>query len=161
VIAALRSGKPHCARLSGEKVPGSFWQYGSQFDENSLYYGRLDIYGPDVDMTQGRLRDSHPHLDGREFYVFEPEKVWPVLKEAPQATKESGPEESECSKTGPRATNNWQMFVVMKYCADRYKNKGEPTAPDLADACGHEFSGWKPATTAINKLLRELRKILG
>jgi hypothetical protein len=53
------------------------------------------------------------------------------------------------------------MFVAMKYCTDRYKNRGEPAAPELADACGHEFGGWKPKDTAINELLRKLRKILG
>jgi hypothetical protein len=117
-----------------------------------------DTLGLDVVTPRGRF-------DAREFYVRQADcvKVWPALA-SPQATKEpeeNKPEESERGKTGPRATNNWQMFVVMKYCTDRYKNKGEPTAPDLADACGHEFDGWKPATTAINKLLRDLRKILG
>jgi hypothetical protein len=173
VMAKLKSGELPCRRWPAgssqcEPVQASFWQ-DCEFDW--IDSDRLYIYGPDVikpgphdpqtEMTLTSRGTRRVRYDGNEFYVLEAEKVWLVL--ATQATKENAPEEGEPlhGKTGPRATHNWQMFVTMTYCTDRYNNRGEPTAPDLADACGHEFGGWKPATTAINKLLRELRKILG
>jgi hypothetical protein len=124
------------------------------------YLGGLDTLGLDVVTPWGRF-------DAREFYVRQEDcvKIWPA-ELAPQATKENEPEEnkpeeSERGKTGPRAANDWQTFVAMKYCTDKYSGRGEPAAPDLAEACGHEFGGWKPDPTAINLLRRKLRKILG
>jgi hypothetical protein len=99
-------------------------------------------------------------FDAREFYVRQADcvKVWPALA-PPQATEESEPEESERGKAGPRPTKEWKWFVTGKYYTEKHKFGSELTARQLADLCGEEL-GWKPKDTAINELLRELRKLL-
>jgi hypothetical protein len=165
LLEALKSGELRCMRRPAtdpsqcEDVPASFWQ-DRQFDENSLYYHRLDIHGPNAVMGPCRslLGTWVPHLDGNEFYVWEPEKVWLAL--APQATKGNVPEGSERGRPGPRPTNEWQWLVTIKYYTEKYNDRTPPTAPELADICDEQIR-FKPKATAINKLLRDLRKILG
>jgi hypothetical protein len=99
VLEAFESGETYCARRLPNssrctKVQASFWQQSLWFDEDSLYYGRLDIYGPDSVMSPYRtiLGTWVPPLDGREFYVWEPEKVWPTLdarKGKPRTTRKA------------------------------------------------------------------------
>ena len=85
ILEALESGETYCARRLPNssrciKVSASDWP-SLWFDEDSLCYGRLDIYGPDSVMSPYRtiLGTWVPPFDGREFYVWEPEKVWPTL----------------------------------------------------------------------------------
>jgi hypothetical protein len=85
VLEALERGETYCARRLPNssrctKVEASFWP-SLWFDEDSLYCGRLDIYGSDSVMSPYRtiLGTWVPPFDGREFYVWEPEKVWPTL----------------------------------------------------------------------------------
>jgi hypothetical protein len=63
-------------------------------------------------------------------------------------------------KPGPRATKEWQLFVAMKWCTEKYSGKSSSTAGEFAKLCQEEF-GYLPAETAINKLLRDLLRLLG
>jgi hypothetical protein len=160
---ALKSGKLRCARRSEKNpqckpVPRSFWR-NRQFDDTWIGSGDLDICGADAIPGPRRPRDPRTDFDGGEFYVLQPEKFWPAL--APQRIEENGrPEEDERGKPGPRPTKEWQWFVAGKYYTEKYNDRQEPTAPELADLC-HDWFGYRPATTAINLLLRKLQKILG
>jgi hypothetical protein len=157
LMEALRNDELRCVHRPAnsnqcEEKRGLFWQ-----SHQLYFYGdALKIYAPNPHATT----DPRELLDGREFYVEQSEKVWPVLKEAPQATKENEPEEGERGKPGPRPTKEWQWFVAGKYYTEKYNDRQEPTAPELAELC-HDRFGYEPKTTAINLLLRKLRKILG
>jgi hypothetical protein len=84
IVEALKSekpqsGKPRCVRRRAnssqcEEVPAEFWQ-SHRFFENSPYFGGLGIYDPAVTTVY----DPQTHLDAREFYVWQPDEVWPVL----------------------------------------------------------------------------------
>jgi hypothetical protein len=105
-------------------------------------------------MTQDRLRYSHPHLDGREFYVEQSrmEKVWRAL--APQAT-----EVDEPSGGKPGTKTEWQYFVAGKFCTLKHKGK-PPTTAELVSLCQEEF-GYPVDDRAIRRLVGRLRRLLG
>jgi hypothetical protein len=138
---ARENGELRCVRLlnSGQTKPAGakFWRSFKAAHERH-YFDRPDKYDPDV-------------------YVRRPWEVLPVPA-PPHAIKENEPEESERGKPGPHA--EWQWFVAGKYYTEKYNDRQAPNAPQLADLCRDRF-GYRPAPTAINKLLRELRKILG
>jgi hypothetical protein len=48
----------------------------------------------------------------------------------------------------------------MKWCTEKYSGKSSSTAGEFAKLCQEEF-GYLPAETAINKLLRDLLRLLG
>jgi hypothetical protein len=66
----------------------------------------------------------------------------------------------ERRKPGPRPREEWQEVVVIKWCTQRRAGKPEPTAAELAQFCANEL-GYPPAHTAISKLLRGLKRLLG
>jgi hypothetical protein len=98
LLEALKSGELPSARRSAtnpsecERKPASFWR-DRQLDESMIAYGIIYIYGPDEVTERGRFRDPQTRLDGREFYVWRPEKVWPAL----------APQQADDTTTTPRA----------------------------------------------------------
>jgi hypothetical protein len=96
------------------------------------------------------------------FFLWEPDcvKVWPALAPQAVAAREADTSELFRRKPGPRAKAEWQWFVAMKVSTLKNSDKQLPTAGELAQLC-HEELGYQPAETAINKLLRELQRLLG
>jgi len=81
LMAKLKSDKLSCRRWPAgssqcEPVLASFWE-SRQFD--ATYSDELDICGLDAVPGPGRRYNPQTDFDGREFYVWEPEKVWPTL----------------------------------------------------------------------------------
>jgi hypothetical protein len=91
---------------------------------------------------------------GGAFYLWLPdcEKAWRALAATAPHIAETD------NKTGPHA--EWQMFVAMKWCTLRHTDKPIPTAAELAHLCVDEL-GYLPHTTAVSRLLRKLRLLLG
>jgi hypothetical protein len=160
LLAKLKSGKLPCVRRSAtnpsqyEPVPAAFWR-DRQFDESRIDLGLLDIYGPDEVTERGRFRDPHTRLDGREFYVWQPEKAWPAL--APQAADASEAEASESlrRKPGRRPEKNWKLEVAVEVGLHRRAGKPIPTAKQLAQFCLDEL-GYLPDISHLQKWLRQL-----
>lgn len=96
------------------------------------------------------------------FYLWQPdcEKAWPALAPLAAAAREADAIELLRGKPGPRATAEWQWFVAMTVCTQKYLGKSLPTAGELAELCQTEL-GYQPAETAINKLRRDLLRLLG
>jgi hypothetical protein len=162
LLAKLKSGELRCVRRSKtnpsqyEPELASFWS-GREFDADYLrYFDELYIYGTDA--VTG-LRDPGTRLDAEEFYVCEPDKVWPALA-PPQTTKENEPEGNERGKTGPPATDDWQACAAFKYCEARHKGLALPSASDLMQFCADEL-GHRPDRRSVNRLLEKLRRLIG
>ena len=96
------------------------------------------------------------------FYLWQPDcvKAWPALASQKVAAREASTSEPLRRKPGPRAKAEWQWFVAMKVCTLKNSAKELPTAGELAGVCRDEL-GYMPAETAINKLVRELLRLLG
>jgi len=110
---------------------------------------------------------SFTWIVNRAFYLWEPDCVKAWSAQAPQAvdTRDADASEAEGSeplrrKPGPRAKAEWQWFVAMKVCTLKHLARPLPTAGELAELCQDEL-GYHPAETAINKLLRDLHRLLG
>ena len=83
LMAKLKSDKLSCRRWPAgssqcEPVLASFWE-SRQFDATWICDGWLDICSADAVPGPGRPWNPLTDFDGREFYVWEPEKVWPTL----------------------------------------------------------------------------------
>ena len=138
-----------------ELVPASFWV------EFCFMYSNGDIgiavppFNNHVPLFLSWARKS-------VFYLWEPDCVngWPALAPQPVAALEAEASEPVRRKPGPRPKAEWQWFVAMKVCTLKNSDKQLPTAGELALLCQDEL-GYQPAETAINKLVRELRRLLG
>jgi hypothetical protein len=162
LMAKLKSDRLPCRRWPAgssqcEPVPASFWE-SRQFDATWICDGWLDICSADAVPGPGRRHDPQTDFDGREFYVREPEKVWPVL----QTADVSGTEASAPSgrKSGPPATEEWQWCVAFKYCEARHKGLALPSTNDLMQFCEDEL-GHRPDRSAVNKLVNRLQRLFG
>jgi hypothetical protein len=164
LLEALKSGRLRCVRRPANSsqckpVPRSFWRY-RQFDATWIHSGDLDICGPDAVPGPGRLRNPQTDFDGKEFYVGQPEEVWPALA-PPQATKENDAEEGEQLGRKPGPKTEWQYFVAGKFCSLKHAGK-PPTVGDLAQLCQDQFNYPVPVDErAIRRLLQGLRRLLG
>jgi hypothetical protein len=145
----------------GELVPASFWvdyylAYSSNGDIGVAFRLPSNHHGPSG--------PSFTFTDDWAFYLWEPDcvKVWPAL--APHVREADASEadgrEPLRRKPGPRAKEEWQLFVAIKWCTLKYSGKALPTAGELAQLCQDEL-GYQPAETAINKLLRDLQRLFG
>jgi hypothetical protein len=103
LMAKLKSDKLPCRRWPAgssqcKEVPASFWQ-DRQFDATWIASGDLDICGSDAVPGPRRPWNLQTDFDGREFYVWRPEDVWPAL----QATYASKPEHKRAKGGGAKS----------------------------------------------------------
>jgi hypothetical protein len=105
LLAALRDGRLRYMRRpansgpsQGKEGPRAFW-LDRKFDATWIDSDELDICGPDA--VPGPRRPWNPltDFDGREFYVWRPEDVWPAL----QATAASKPEHKRAKGGGAKS----------------------------------------------------------
>jgi hypothetical protein len=163
LMEVLKSEELRCVRRPAnssqcEEVPRSFWR-DRQFDENWINAGMLDIYGPGAVMGSGGFfyDPQKTRLDGWEFYVLEPEKVWPALAQAATArATEAGKPWGR--KSGPKA--RWQVFVALQFCIAKHENKPLPPSGKLALLC-QEKVDCLPDESAVRDLIRKLNRLLG
>jgi hypothetical protein len=133
-----------------ESMPPSFW---------TQYY-LVCLPNGDIRVALRQPSNDHSWIVNGVFYLWQPdcEEVWPELKEADASEAEAS--EPLRRKPGPRPKEEWQLFVVYKFSGQKYSGKPPPTAGELAQLCQEEL-GYPPAETAINKLLRDLQRLLG
>lgn len=159
ILSAKAAGEMVRPTGHRELVPASFW--------NAYCYA----CSPHGDIRVGfRLPPTHDGPSGPSFtwtanwifYLWLPDcvKVWPALIAQETDASEAEASEPLRSKPGPRAKGEWQWFVAMKVCTLKNSAKQLPTAGELAQLCQDEL-GYQPAETAINKLVRELKRLLG
>jgi hypothetical protein len=142
-----------------ELVPASFWAtHGLACSPN----GDIGVGFRFPPNDHGPSEPSSTLTANWVLYLWEPDCVtaWPRLAPQAVAASEVGASEPVGRKPGPRAKEEWQLFVAKEFCAQKYSGKSLPTAGQLAQSCQDEL-GYQPAETAINKLLRDLQRLLG
>ena len=155
LMAKLKSGKLLCERWHAnsnqcEPVPPEFWQ-DRQFD--ATYSDELDICGLDAVPGPGRRYNPQTDFDGREFYVWEPEKVWPTLdtrKAKPRTTRKALGTDSASAA----ATEAGDTAAV----AGKRKRRGKLTAEQIkrgrAYLCKHPELKPKQAYSGLRRVMK-------
>jgi hypothetical protein len=139
-----------------ELVPASFWaEHCLACSPN----GNIGVGFRFPPYDHGPSEPSSTLTANWAFFLWEPDcvKVWPALARQPIA-RETEESKSWGRKRGPQA--EWQYLVAFKYCEMRYKGKPIPLASDLQRLCEDELAK-KIDRSAINRLLRDLRRLLG
>ena len=136
LMAKLKSDKLSCRRWPAgssqcEPVLASFWE-SRQFDATWICDGWLDICSADAVPGPGRPWNPLTDFDGREFYVWRPEDVWPPLdarKAKPRITRKAlGTDsaiDSAAASGSPCATGDTAAVAVKR------KRRGKLTAEQI------------------------------
>ena len=157
LMAKLKSDKLPCRRWPAgssqcEPVLASFWE-SRQFDATWICDGWLDICSADAVPGPGRPWNPLTDFDGREFYVWEPEKVWPTLdtrKAKPRTTRKALGTDSASAA----ATEAGDTAAV----AGKRKRRGKLTAEQIkrgrAHLCAHRELKWKRACPELRRVMK-------
>jgi hypothetical protein len=157
LMAKLKSDKLSCRRWPAgssqcEPVLASFWE-SRQFDATWICDGWLDICSADAVPGPGRPWNPLTDFDGREFYVWRPEDVWPPLdarKAKPRTTRKALGTDSASAA----ATEAGDTAAV----AGKRKRRGKLTAEQIkrgrAYLCKHPELKPKQAYSGLRRVMK-------